>query len=252
MKNKVFIITIQLFILVIIFILWEYLSSHNIINEFIFSKPSKVFFNIIDLYKNHNLIDHIFITLKESLYAFCLSIVISFFISIFFYEFPIIYKIIEPYLTVINSTPKVAIGPLIIIIFGASQKSIIINALLITLILNIITIYNGLINNDVNLSKYLDSLNTTRIQKLKFLVIPSAYKTIISSLKINISMTLIGVITGEFLVSKAGIGYLIIYGTQIFNMTIVMSGIIILLIISYMLYLIIIFIEKSLKKKGFI
>ena len=149
----------------------------------------------------------------------------------------------------LNSMPKVALGPIIIIIFGAKENSIIIMALSITLILNILTIYNSFLNVDMYLEKYLNTLNVSKLNMLKLLVIPSSYKTIINSLKINISMTLIGVIMGEFLVSKAGIGYLIIYGTQVFNLTLVISGIVILMIISYILYMLISLIEHKLNKK---
>ena len=150
----------------------------------------------------------------------------------------------------INSLPKVALGPLIIIIAGANMKSIIVMALLINLIVSIITIYNGFLNIDDKKIKLIKSFGATKLQILFKLVIPSSYKTIISSLKLNISMSLIGVIMGEFLVSKEGIGYLIIYGTQVFNLSLVMAGILILVIISYILYKIIIFIESKLIKKG--
>ncbi|MBR5662269.1 MAG: ABC transporter permease subunit [Bacilli bacterium] len=200
------------------------------------------------LYTNNNLFIHINVTLHETIISFILSIIISFIISIFLYHFKTIFKVIEPLLTMLNSTPKIAIGPIIIILFGANQNSIIITALSITLILNILTIYNSFLNTNIYLENYLKTLNVTKFQKLKYLVIPSSYKTLISSLKINISMTLIGVIMGEFLVSKAGIGYLIIYGTQVFNLTLVMSGIVILMTLSYILYLVINIIENKLKK----
>ena len=246
--SRILIIFIQIFLVILLIFLWELLSNKNIINSFIFSSPSKILKCIINLYKNNNLVNHIITTLKETLFSFSLSILIAFIIAIIFYEVPILYKILDPFLTIINSTPKIAIGPLIIILFGAGERSIIIMALSITLIINILSIYNGFTNADPNLLKLLDSLNAGRIKKLKYLVIPSAYKVIINSLKINISMTLIGVIMGEFLVSKAGIGYLIIYGTQVFNLTLVLSGIIILMIISYILYFIITIIEKTLNK----
>lgn len=248
-KNKYIVYSLQILILFIFILLWQILSNNNIINSFIFSSPYKIVTCISNLIKNNNLFSHILITLKETLIAFSLSILISFLIAIIFYEIPILFKIFDPYLTIINSTPKVALGPLIIILFGANQNSIIITALSITLILNILTIYNGFINVDKSLLKYLKTLNASKKDILKYLVIPSSYKVIINSLKINISMTLIGVIMGEFLVSKAGIGYLIIYGTQVFNLTLVMSGIIILMIISYILYLFVNLIEKKLNKK---
>ena len=147
-----------------------------------------------------------------------------------------------------NSMPKVALGPLIIILFGAKENSIIIMALSITLIINILSTYNSFQNVDPYLDRYLDTLNVSKYKKLKLLVIPSAYRSIISNLKINISMTLIGVIMGEFLVSKNGLGYLIIYGTQVFNLTLVMSSIVILMMISYLIYMLISLIEKLLKK----
>ena len=147
-----------------------------------------------------------------------------------------------------NSMPKVALGPLIIILFGAKENSIIIMALSITLIINILSTYNSFQNVDPYLDRYLDTLNVSKYKKLKLLVIPSAYRSIISNLKINISMTLIGVIMGEFLVSKNGLGYLIIYGTQVFNLTLVMSSIVILMMISYLIYILISLVEKLLKK----
>ena len=249
MKNNKLIIISQFLLVILFLILWEYLSNKNIINSFIFSSPSKIFKCIINLYKTGNLFNHIFVTLNETLTAFVLSITLSLFIAIFLYQFNIMFKILEPFLTILNSMPKIALGPLFIILFGAGRNSIIIMALSITLIINILTIHNGFLSTDKYLLKLLDSLNASKIKKLKYLVIPSAYNIIINSLKINISMTLIGVIMGEFLVSKAGIGYLIIYGTQVFNLTLVMSGIVILMIISYILYIIINYIEKKLLKK---
>lgn len=248
MKKRILTHLLQLFIVLVFIFSWEILSKYNYINSFIFSSPSKINRCIVSLFKNNNLLNHILITLKETFISFSLSMIISFIFAILFYEVPILFDTFEPFLTIINSTPKVAIGPLIIILFGAGEKSIIIMALSITLIINILSIHNGFINVDKYLLKLLDSLHATKKEKLKYLIIPSAYSIIINSLKINISMTLIGVIMGEFLVSKAGIGYLIIYGTQIFNLTLVISGIIILMFISYIIYILISLIEKKLNK----
>lgn len=248
MNRKALIIFFQILLLILIIFLWECLSRNNIINSFIFSSPSKILNCIINLYKENNLINHIFVTIKETIISFSLSIIISFIFAIVFYECKTLFKVVEPYLTVLNSMPKIALGPLFIILFGAGNKSIIIMALSVTLIVNILSIYNGFNNVDKYQIKLLDSLNATKLDNLKYLVIPSASSIIINSLKINISLTLVGVIMGEFLVSKAGIGYLIIYGTQIFNLTLVMSGIFILMVLSYILYLFISLIEKRLKK----
>ena len=122
-------------------------------------------------------------------------------------------------------------------------------ALLISVIVTIITVYNGFISTDKNKVNLLKSFSATKYQIFKLVILPSSYQTIISSLKINISMTLIGVIMGEFLVSKQGIGYLINYGSQVFNLNLVISGIIILMIVSYLMYIIVSYIEKILIKK---
>lgn len=247
--EKILIVSIQLFITVFFLLVWEILSENKIINPFIFSSPKIILKTIASLYTNYHLITHILTTLYETILAFVLGISFGFFIAILLYECKRLAKIIDPFLTMINSLPKVALGPIIIIWVGANTNSIIVMALLINLIISIITIYNGFLNTDPYKIKLLKSYKANKLQILTKVVIPESYSTIISSLKINISMSLIGVIMGEFLVSKKGIGYLIIYGTQIFNLNIVMSGIIILIIISFILYEIIDRIEKKLLKE---
>ncbi|MFI3260604.1 MAG: ABC transporter permease [bacterium] len=247
-REKFFITATQTFILIFLFLIWELLSENNIINSFIYSSPSRILETIFSLYKDGSLFTHIYTTIYETIIAFTLGISIGFIIAIILYEFKIIAKIIEPFLVVLNSLPKVALGPLIIIIVGANTKSIIVMALLINLIINITTIYSGFLGTDENTIKLFDSLKASSMQKLRYLIIPSSGKIIISSLKLNISTSLIGVIMGEFLTSKAGLGYLIIYGTQVFNLNLVMSGILILALISFILYKTIEVIEKKLIK----
>lgn len=246
--RKIFILFSQIFFILSFLFLWEYLSNQKIINPFIFSSPSRIFSTIITLYQSGDLFLHIFTTFYETIIAFFLGISAGFFIAVLLYEFPLLAKIVDPFLTMLNSLPKVALGPIIIIWTGANVKSIIVMALLINLIISIVNIYNGFLNTDANKLKLMQSFHASKLQILTHLVIPSSKNAIISSLKLNISMTLIGVINGEFLVSKKGIGYLIIYGTQVFNLNIVMSGILILVVMSFLIYEIIQFIEKRLVK----
>ena len=193
-REKIIVITFQILILVGFLVLWEVLSKLKIINPFIFSSPSKVIETIKNLYLNYNLIGHILTTLYETLIAFILGITLSFLIAIILYEFKILNKIVDPYLTMLNSLPKVALGPLIIIIAGANTKSIIVMALLINLIVGIMTIYNGFNNTNKDLIKLFKTFKASRLDILLKLTIPASYKTIISSLKLNISMTLIGLL----------------------------------------------------------
>lgn len=248
-KKKIIVIIVQLFLVIQFFVMWQLLADLKIINSFLFSSPLKIWHSLVKLVLNGEIFKHLFTTLYEVLISFFIGTFGGLVIAIILYEFKTLYKIFDPFLTMLNSLPKVALGPLIIIIFGANIKSIIVMALLINLIISIITIHNGFLNTDEIKLKLFSSFKASKKQTLFMLIIPSAFNSIISSLKLNISMSLIGVIMGEFLVSKKGIGYLIIYGTQVFNLDIVMLGILILVIISFLLYEIIFYIEKKTLKK---
>lgn len=247
-KNKIIVISIQLFLLVTFILGWELLARYQLINSFIYSSPSKIIKCFVDLYQANNLFVHIYTTLYEVFISFLIGISIGFIVALLIYIFPLLYKVLEPFLTMLNSLPKVALGPILIIWFGANIQSIIIMALLINVIISIFNIYNGFQSIEPIKIKMMQSLHANKWQILRYVVIPNSYHTIISSLKINISMTLIGVIMGEFLVSKAGIGYLIIYGTQVFNLNLVLAGIVLLGIISFLIYKIISILEKILIK----
>lgn len=247
-REKLLVRLSQLLIILITLVTWELLVNKNIINGFIFSSPTRIISTIKELYINNMLFIHIYITLKEVIISFIIGTLISFILALLLYEFKFIAKVVDPFLTMLNSLPKVALGPLIIILFGSNINSIIIMAILISSIVSLMTFYNGFINTDYYKLKLLESFKSNKWQILKYLVIPSSYSTIITSLKLNISLTLIGVIMGEFLVSKSGIGYLIVYGKQIFNLDYVMTGVLLLAIISYIIYKIINWLEKRLLK----
>lgn len=232
-------------IIVFFLILWEYLSSKNIINAFIFSSPRKVVSTIIILYSTHNLFNHIFITIYETLISFVLGTLMGFIIASILWRFDIIARILDPYLTVLNSLPKVALGPIIIIWAGASMKSIIIMALLISVIITIINIHQSFKEINENKIKLLKSFSATKSQIYFKLLLPGSLRNIISTLKINVSMSLIGVIMGEFLVSKSGIGYLIMYGSQVFNLSLVITGVALLSLLATIMYYLILLFEKK-------
>lgn len=247
---KLLVIITQILILAILLFLWEYLSINEVINSFIYSSPSRVYTTIINLANDNNLFNHIWITVYETFVSFSLATLLGTLMAIILWYSKFLYKVLEPYLTVLNSLPKVALGPIIIILCGANMKSIIIMALLISLIITITSVYSGFVNTDKNKIKLLKSFNASKWQMLRYLIIPSNYHVIISSLKINVGMSLVGVIMGEFLVSKEGIGYLINYGSEVFNLNLVFAGIIILLIVSYLMYLMVLYIEKVLIKNN--
>lgn len=247
--NKMLVLFIQIFIVIFFIGLWEFLSVNNYINSFIFSSPSKVCKTIYRLFLDNELFHHIFVTLYETLIAFGIGMLISIVLSTMLYLYEPLYKVLDPFITALNSLPKVALGPMIIIVAGANIKSVILMAVLINVIVSTVVITNGFYSTDTVRLKLLKSFKATKFQILRYLVIPSSFNTIISSFKLSISMSLIGVISGEFLTSSSGIGYLIIYGTQVFNLDLVVSGIVLLVILSSLLYFVVLKIEKLLIKK---
>ena len=243
---KVLITQILIFILFIT--MWQILSDKGIINSFLCSSPKKVFNTIISLWKTDDLLLHIWITLKEILIGFAIGSLIGIIFAAILWWSPFISKVLDPYLTILNSLPKVSLGPIIIIWAGANQNSIILMALLISVISTIISVYVGFKHTNDNSIKLLKSLGANKLQIFTKVVFPSNINTIISSLKINLSMTFVGVIMGELLVSKQGLGYLINYGSQVFNTNLVITSVILLGILTTILYLVLLIIEKKLKK----
>lgn len=245
-KEKLIITTFRILIIFIFLITWEVLARFNIINTFLFSSPTKVINTIIKLFNNGELLKHIGVTLYEVFISFSLAFILGIIISTIMWRYERLSKIVDPYITIINSLPKVALGPLIIIWVGASINSIIVMALTISLFTTIINIYTGFINVDENYIIMLKSFKANKLDIYKHIILPSNVLNIISTLKINISMSLIGVIMGELLVSKEGLGYLIMYGSQVFNLDLVISSIFILGIISYIMYFILDWVSKKL------
>lgn len=244
-NEKIFVFIFRLLILLVFLVGWEVLARLEIINTFTFSSPMRVINTIIGLFKDGSLFSHIGITLYEIIISFIISSGVGLLISSILWSNTTLSKIVEPYLTVLNSLPKVALGPLIIIWVGASINSIIFMSLLISTFVTIINIYNSFISTDKNYIVLMKSFRASKWQIFSKVVFPSNFSNIISALKINISMNLIGVIMGELLVSKSGIGYLIMYGSQVFNIDLVIAGVFILGIISYLMYLIVDRFEKK-------
>ena len=244
-KEKIVVIILQLLIIISFLVIWEILSNKNIINSFLFSSPSKVVKTIYNLICRKELFSHIGITLFEVVISFTITSLVSFFIAILMWRSKRFSKVIEPYLTILNALPKVALGPLIIIWIGAGTGSIIFMALMISLFVSIINIYNGFNSTNNDYITLLKSLKADKKTIFLKVVLPSNKNNLISTTKVNISMTLIGVIMGELLVSKRGLGYLIMYGSQVFNINLVITSIFILGIIAFIMYEIVVKIEKK-------
>lgn len=193
-KQKILIRIFQILIVILFIVIWQFLADKKIINTFITSSPKKVIETIISLHKTGDLYHHIIITLYETIFSFFLGTLLGFLIATILWWNKFLSKVIDPFLTIINSLPKVALGPIIIIWGGAGIKSIIIMALFISTIITIINVTDGFNSAPNNQIKLLKTFNATKIQIFYKLILPHSFKTIISALKINISMSLIGLL----------------------------------------------------------
>ena len=248
-KNKRIIFTFRLLIIILILGIWEILARLSIVNTFITSSPTDIIKTTIKLINDGSLFSHMYVTMYEVIISFLISSSIGIIVATILWSNKTLARIIDPYLTILNSLPKVALGPLIIILIGAKQSSIIFMALLISTFITIINIYNGFISTDSNYIVLLKSMNAKKKDIFLNAIFPSNLLNIINTLKINISMSLIGVIMGELLVSKEGLGYLIMYGSQVFNINLVITSVVILAFISYLMYIIVDKYETHIRKK---
>ncbi len=240
-KNKV--IYFQISIVILFLLVWQILSGFNIIDPFIFSSPLRIIHSFIEQIQK-DLLYHISITVLETVIGFSLGVIIGFFIAVAMWFSPFLTKVLSPFLVVLNSLPKIALGPVIIVFAGADMKSIILMAIAISLIVTVLELSGGFNKTDKNLITALESFGANKKSVFLKLVLPYNLSVLFQSFKINIGLSLVGVIAGEFLTSKAGLGYMIVYAGQVFRMDIVMMNVFILGVIAYLMYAIINLIEK--------
>ena len=233
-------------ILVLAIVLWEITANLKITDPFITSQPSRVIATIMNLYEQGVLFDHIIVTCIETIIGFVLGTILGTIVAIFLWWSKFLSKVSEPYLVVLNSLPKVALGPVFIVWIGAGPEAIIVMTLAISLIVTILEVLNGFLTIDEEKVKLIETFGGTKFQILTKVLLPASLPTIINALKVNLSLSWVGVIMGEFLVSKAGLGYLIIYGGQVFKLDLVMASVIILGIAAALMYQGVVLLEKLL------
>ncbi len=247
-KESRIVLFLRIFLFLGILGIWELLAKLNVIDSFITSSPSKMAITLVNLFSESNLLYHTGVTLYETILGFIISVVLGYSIALYLWWSDRARKVLEPYIIVLNSLPKIALGPVIIVWCGSGSKAIIFMAVLIGLIVTIITMLNGFLAVDKDKILLLKSMGATKFQIMQKLVIPGSFPTFISMLKINVGMAWIGSIMGEYLVSKAGLGYLIVYGSQVFKLDLVMTTTLVLCILATLMYACVSSLEKLLIK----
>lgn len=244
-RNRILIRIYQLLIFTGFLLIWEYTARHGIINDFIFCSPSKLFVTLVTMLKDGSLLHHIGITLYETLVSFVIVIAGSLIIATLFWWNKTLSRVMEPYLVILNALPKSALAPVLIVWLGSNKTTIIVCACSVAVFGSILNIYTGFVNVDADKIKLIETLKGNRFQCLKLVVLPSNIPNIISIMKVNIGLCLVGVVIGEFLAAREGLGYLIIYGSQTFKMSNVLLSILILCVIAMLLYMVLQHVEKK-------
>ncbi|BBW98863.1 ABC transporter permease [Geobacillus sp. FSL W8-0032] len=234
----------QTALLVAFFAVWEAVSRFHWVDPLLFSSPSAIFKLFLEKIGDHSLLAHTWATLFETMLGFVIGTAGGALIGALLWWFPRLAKTLDPYLVVFNAMPKVALGPMLIVALGPGFTSIIAMGVVISIIITTIVVYASFQEVDPNYMKVLRTFGATRYQCFKEAVLPASFPAIISTLKVNVGLAWVGVITGEFLVSKQGLGYLIIYGFQVFNFTLVLMSLLIVALLSTVMYQLVAVIEK--------
>ena len=242
--TKLLIRILQYTILIAFLVLWEMSASLGWIDSFIFSSPSKLSLCARKLLASGDLAGHIGITLLETLASFALVIAVTLILTVLLWLNKPLSRISEPYLVVLNSLPKSALAPLLIVWLGANYKTIILTGMSVAIFGSILNLYTGFTETSPDKIKLIRALHGNTAHVLFKVVLPANIPNLFSIMKVNIGLCLVGVIIGEFIGSKQGLGYMIIYGSQVFKLDWVILSILILCVIAMLLYFLLGRLEK--------
>ncbi len=244
-KQRIFIIVARIFLLIGFLILWEISSFLGWIDSFFYSSPSKLVLKFLEMTQDYSIFLHTGITIWETLISFLLVTVISLLIAMLLWYYKQLSNILEPYFMMLNSLPKSALAPLLIVWLGTGMTTIVVAGVSVAIFGSIMTLYTGFMQMDPEQEKLIYTLGGNRFHILTKIMIPGTVPIIISTMKVNVGLCLVGVIIGEFLAARSGLGYLIIYSSQVFQLDQLILAIVILCIIAYLLYELICCLERK-------
>ena len=239
----------RIFIFLLFLLVWEMSARFHQIDAFIFSSPTRVCRMFASMTADHSIFIHMGATLTETLLSFLFVFLFSLLTAILLWLFRSLSKVLEPYLVVLNSLPKSALAPLLIVWLGANMKTIIVAGMSVAVFGSILTIYTGFSEVDPEKIKLIYTLGGNRRDVLRKVVLPGSIPIFINTMKVNIGLCLVGVVIGEFIGSRQGLGYLIIYGSQVFQLDMVLMSIVILCLMAMLLYQAINLMEKYCLKR---
>ena len=247
-RSAAFVRIMQYALLAFFLLLWEIAARTGWIDPFITSSPSRVAATIARLLRGGELFLHIGTTLFETVMGFLIGTGLGTLIAALLWWSERACRIFDPYLVVLNALPKIALGPILIVWIGAGMGAIITMGVLISLIVTITTVLSGFVETSRDKQLLMRTLGANKLQTFRLVVLPANIPTIVAALKISVGMSWVGVIVGEYLVSAAGLGYLIVYGGQVFKLDLVMASIVVLCALAALMYYGVSFLEKRLRR----
>ena len=238
----------RVLVLVLLLGVWELGARLGWFDVFILSSPSRVLSAIGRLWGEGSLFLHVGVTLYETIMGFLLGTGLGILLAVLLWWLPFVNEVMDPYLVVLNALPKIALGPVLIVWIGAGMGSIIVMAVLISLVVTTVTVLSGFTAATTERQFLMRTLGATKAQTFLKVVLPAGVPHMMSALKISVGMSWVGVIVGEYLVSKSGLGYLIVYGGQVFKLDLVMASVVILCVLAALMYGAVALLEKRFRK----
>lgn len=228
---------------------WELAARMQWIDVFFFSSPSGIITYLCKMIVDGSFFTNTGITLLETIVSFLLVTLLSLLTASILWYIHGLAEVLEPYLVILNSLPKSALAPLLIVWLGTGINTIIVAGISVAVFGSIISLYTGFCQADPEMLKLIYTLGGNRRNAFFKVIFPSSIPLILSNMKVNIGLSLVGVIIGEFLAARRGLGYLIIYGSQVFQLSMVITSIIILCSIALAFYKLIQSFEHYYRKK---
>ncbi|MBC5780699.1 ABC transporter permease [Blautia sp. M29] len=247
-REKQLIVLWRTAVFLLFLLIWECSARYGLIDSFIFSSPSLIWKSFMEMCRDLSIFSHLGITVTETLISFFIVVILGAGLAVLLWCFPRLAQVTEPYLVILNSLPKSALAPLLIVWLGANERTIIVSGVSVAIFGSVLNLYAGFQNTDPDKLKLIETLGGGKKEKFQKIILPSSLPLLLSVMKVNIGLCLVGVIIGEFIGARQGLGYLIIYSSQTFKLTWVLMSITLLCIIALILYGILGLIERYVTK----
>jgi NitT/TauT family transport system permease protein len=239
---------VQLAILVGFIALWEIGAEFKLIDAFFWSRPSAIWSTALIFFTEGNAFVDIAFTFRSTIIGFVIGTLAGSLLGLSMWWSRNYASIVQPYIICLESIPKLALAPLIILVFGMGLASKVAIATALTLVVSALTAYSGVQSVDKDQERLFYSLGATRWQVFTKLVAPTCVPWIISILRVNIGLALTGSIVGEFVASQHGLGRTILYAGTTYDIALVWVAVLVLSLLSVVMYASVSWLERVLKR----